>query len=46
MVGRIIVAGKSQPVPPPTGGIPEIAEKAFPRVEDILRTGRVVKSRS
>jgi plastocyanin len=46
MVGRIVVAGESQPVPPPSGGIPEIAEKAFPKVEDILRMGRVVKSRS
>lgn len=44
MVGRIIVAGDSQPVLPTSGGIPEIAEKAFPKVEDIVRTGRVVKS--
>jgi len=43
MVGRIIVAGESQPAPPPLGGIPEIAEKAFPKVEDIVRMGRVVK---
>jgi hypothetical protein len=42
MVGRIVVAGGDQPMSAATsGGIPEIAEKAFPSVEDILRNGRV-----
>jgi plastocyanin len=42
MVGRIVVAGGDQPMSAPvSGGIPEIAEKAFPSVEDILRNGRV-----
>ena len=42
MVGRIIVAGGAQPIPAPSsGGIPDVAEKAFPSVEDIIREGRV-----
>jgi plastocyanin len=42
MVGRIIVSDGSQPVSAPAaGGIPEVAEKAFPTVEEIVRAGRV-----
>ncbi|MGQ7790964.1 plastocyanin/azurin family copper-binding protein [Faunimonas sp. B44] len=41
MVGRIVVAGSSSPVAPRPGGIPEVAEKGFPRVAAILRNGRV-----
>lgn len=42
MVGRIVVADGSQPMSAPhSGDIPEVAKKAFPDVEDILRKGRV-----
>jgi plastocyanin len=42
MVGRIIVSDGSKPVSAPAaGGIPEVAEKAFPTVEEIVRAGRV-----
>jgi plastocyanin len=42
MVGRIVVAGEAQQMATPSSGdIPEIAEKAFPSVEDIVRRGRV-----
>jgi plastocyanin len=42
MVGRIVVAGEAQQMAAPSSGdIPEIAEKAFPSVEDIVRMGRV-----
>lgn len=42
MVGRIVVSDGSRPVSAPaTGGIPDVAEKAFPSVEDIVREGRV-----
>jgi plastocyanin len=42
MVGRIVVAGEGQHIAAPaSGGIPEIAEKAFPSIEEILRQGRV-----
>jgi plastocyanin len=42
MVGRIVVSDGSQPLSEPSvGGIPEKAEKTFPRVEDIVRAGRI-----
>ena len=42
MVGRIIVSDGSQSITAPTpGGIPEVAERALPNVEEIIRTGRV-----
>ena len=42
MVGRIVVSDGSQLVSEPAaGGVPEEAEKVFPRVEDIVRAGRV-----
>lgn len=42
MVGRIVVADRSRPVAEPAaGGIPDVAEKALPSVESIVREGRV-----
>jgi hypothetical protein len=42
MVGRVVIAGEAQQMAAPaSGGIPEIAEKAFPSVEDIVRMVRV-----
>jgi plastocyanin len=42
MVGRIVVSDGSRPVSEPKAGdIPEVAEKIFPSVEDIIRAGRV-----
>ena len=42
MAGRIVVSDGSAPVSAPAaGGIPEEAEKVLPRVEDIIRAGRV-----
>lgn len=42
MVGRIVVTDGSRTVSAPAaGGIPDVAEKAFPSVDDILREGRV-----
>ena len=42
MVGRIVVSNGSLTVSEPSGeGLPEVAAKVFPSVEDITRMGRV-----
>ncbi len=42
MVGRIVVAGDAvQTAAPLSGDIPDIAAKAFPSIEEIVRIGRV-----